>query len=121
MHYYVCYFCAICVILACGAYLIDLQLLKIWVFGSKFKSRRAKPSQAKPTTWEAYKGISSQCQLQKRMVDQSTLGMRPRWTHSQQHHQYHSHSNTPNTANNIVLFVKNKPFFPLSCRLKLNH
>ncbi len=64
---------------------IDLQVLKIRDFGSTLTSQQAEPSQAKPTAWEAYKGIPSQDRLQERMLNQSALGMKPRWIHLQQH------------------------------------
>jgi hypothetical protein len=38
---------------------IDLQVLKIWDFGSTFKSRRVKPNHEKPTAWEASKDVPS--------------------------------------------------------------
>jgi hypothetical protein len=36
---------------------IDLQVLKIWDFGSTLKSRGAKPSQVEQTAWELHKGV----------------------------------------------------------------
>jgi hypothetical protein len=38
-------------------------VLKIWGFGSTFKSRRVKPSHDKPTGWEACKGVPSHYRL----------------------------------------------------------
>ncbi len=64
---------------------IDLHMLKMCDFGH-MKSRRVKPSQAKPTAWEACKGIPSQHPQQERTLDQSTLGQRAGWIHLQQHH-----------------------------------
>jgi hypothetical protein len=85
MHCCVCYFYAIRVILPVMGIWVDLQVLKIWDLGSTLKSRRAKPSKAKPTAREADKGITCQRRLQGRVADQSALGLRPRWTPSQLH------------------------------------
>jgi hypothetical protein len=42
-----CVYSAMCIILACDVYLSDLQVLKIWDFGSTARSGQAKYGKAK--------------------------------------------------------------------------
>ncbi len=59
----VCIDIAIGIILACDVFLPNLQVLKIWYFGSVARSGQAKygkPSmanQAKPAVWEALRSV----------------------------------------------------------------
>jgi hypothetical protein len=66
-------------------YLSDLQVLKIWDFGSVARSElgkysRAKPSQ--PAAWEALGSVPSH--VTEGNMKQFTFGKRPGWTHARQ-------------------------------------
>jgi hypothetical protein len=54
-----CVNCAFCIILTCDMYLSDLQVLKIWDFGSTARCGQVWQSQAKPAAWEALRSVPS--------------------------------------------------------------
>ncbi len=79
-----CYLCYSC--LWCVSDLIYKCLIS-GTIGSTPISRQAKLDQAKPSQASSVGSPSRHSQLRgcERMLDQSTFGKRPRWTHLQQH------------------------------------
>jgi hypothetical protein len=76
MYVVACIYCAICIILVCDMYLPDLQVLKIWDFGSTARSGKlSRP--AKPVVREALRSVPGH--VTKREYGQSTFGKRPGW------------------------------------------
>ncbi len=64
-------------VLACDVFLSDLQLLKIWDFGSTVRPGQAKKgrAQVKPAVWEALGSATSH--VTEGNMKQSTFGKRP--------------------------------------------
>ncbi len=78
-------------------------------------SNLGKPSQAKPSAWEARQGVPSQRNWEE-ILDQSSFGKRPGWTHSQQHLRRHSHSSYTQPSNDwrpLTLFLMAKVIYDL--------